>query len=304
MPDCPRRERSAPQAHISSRTRGVLIALIVSVLSITRAFADEVALKATISRGVMSDEGWITHTVESECQAKPTEIRVLVPDNLDGMKLSRVMYVLPVEAARESKYGDGLAEVKRLDLHNKHGLICVAPTFAHLPWYADHPTDKSIRQETYFVRTVVTFVDRVYPVHATREGRLLLGFSKSGWGAWSLLARHPDLFDKAAAWDAPLDMQRFDLYGAAQVFGHQDHFDQYRVLPAIQKSLSVKTLSTTAASPRLILTGYDNFRMHHLTTHRVLDEAKIPHVYRDGPQLKHAWNSGWVEEAVTLLLTE
>ncbi|MBC8116232.1 MAG: hypothetical protein H7062_17735, partial [Candidatus Saccharimonas sp.] len=269
---------------------GLTIAFLIAAACVAR--ADE----ATISSGKKSVEGWITHTVESEFQAKPTEIRVLLPDKLDSAKRHPVLYVLPVEAARESKYGDGLAEVKRCDLHNKHGLICVAPTFAHLPWYADHPADKSIRQETYFVKVVVPFIDRTYPTLANKESRWLLGFSKSGWGAWSLLARHPDLFGRAAAWDAPLDMQRFDLYGAAQVFGTQEHFETHRVLPALTKT---PTLASTA--PRLVLTGYDAFRTHHETTHRLLDEGKIPHIYRDGPMLKHVWDSGWVEEAVELL---
>ncbi len=106
---------------------GLMIAFVVAAACVAR--ADE----ATISSGEQSVEGWITHTVESEFQAKPTEIRVLLPDKLDTTKRNLVLYVLPVEAARESRYGDGLAEVKRGGLHNKHGLICVAPTFAHLP---------------------------------------------------------------------------------------------------------------------------------------------------------------------------
>ena len=293
---------------------GLMIAFLVAVACVAK--ADE----ATISLGEKSPEGWLTHTVESEFQAKPTEIRVLLPDKFDATRKHPVLYVLPVEAARESRYGDGLAEMKRGDLHNKHGLICVAPTFAHLPWYADHPTDKTIRQETYFVKVVVPFIDRTYPprrmdapsvrsqadsdgrgVHPTqdeKESRWLLGFSKSGWGAWSLLTRHPDLFGRAAAWDAPLDMPRFDLYGAAQVFGTQEHFETYRLLPVLTKSPAF-----VAPPPRLVLTGYDNFRSHHETAHRLLDEAKIAHIFRDGPKLKHVWNSGWVEEAVELLAT-
>ena len=275
---------------------GVVLALMIVFLIAATCVAR--AEEATISLGEKSPEGWITHTVESEFQAKPTEIRVLLPDKLDATKRHPVLYVLPVEAARESRYGDGLAEVKQLDLHNKYGLICVAPTFTHLPWYADHPTDKSIRQETYFVNVVVPFIDRTYSTAASanKDSRWLLGFSKSGWGAWSLLARHPDLFGRAAAWDAPLDMPRFDLYGAAQVFGTQEHFESHRVLPAIQKCPELK-----GNSPRLVLTGYDNFRSHHETTHKLLDEWKVPHVYRDGPKLKHTWHSGWVEEAVELL---
>jgi hypothetical protein len=60
-----------------------------------------------------------------------------------------VVYVLPVEAGTESRYGDGLKEVKKLDLHYTLGAVFVARTFSHLPWYADHPTKPEIRQESY-----------------------------------------------------------------------------------------------------------------------------------------------------------
>ena len=62
-----------------------------------------------------------------------------------------------------------------------------------------------------------------------------------------------------------------------------------------------KSPALASPSPRLVLIGYDNFHTHHETAHRLLDEAKISHIYRNGPKLKHVWNSGWVEKAVELL---
>lgn len=121
--------------------------------------------------------GVITHQVTSPYQASATELRVLLPDDYKPSEKYRVVYVLPVEAGREAKYGDGLLEIQKLGLHNKHRAIFVAPTFSALPWYADHPTDAKLRQETYFVKVVVPFIDKTYP----HDGRYLLGFSKSGW---------------------------------------------------------------------------------------------------------------------------
>jgi ribosomal protein L7/L12 len=280
---------------------GVLAFLVVTLIvagvgasiGVSAVRADD---STKFSAATKSETGWLVHRVESPRQAGPTEIHVLLPDQMLADTRYPVLYVLPVEAMNEQRYGDGLAEVRRCDLHNKFGLICVRPTFFHLPWYADHPTDTSIRQESYFVNDVVPFIDRTYAARPERDSRWLLGFSKSGWGAWSLLARHPDLFGRASAWDAPLDMRRFDLYGAGPIFGTQEHFETYRVLPALQKC---ETLANSA--PRLVLTGYDNFRNEHVTAHQRLDEWKIPHVYRDGPKRKHVWTSGWVEEAVELL---
>src|SRR5581483_7601408 len=174
---------------------GLIVAIVVILGMPSRGPAQTV-----ISNGVRDQNGFIVHTVSSEFQEGKTLLRVLLPDKMDKGRTYPVIYVLPVEAGVESRYGDGLVEVKKLDLHNKLGVIFVMPTFSHLPWYADHPTRPGIRQETYFLRAVLPFVERTYPVRPGAAGRLLLGFSKSGWGAWSLLLRHPDLFGRAAAW--------------------------------------------------------------------------------------------------------
>jgi hypothetical protein len=123
-------------------------------------------------------QGVRVHDVRSEYQSGTTRIRVLLPDQRRGDELFPVVYVLPVEAHEEARYGDGLREVRQHDLHNKQRAIFVAPTFAQLPWYADHPTDPLVRQESYFLKVVVPAVERNYPVRAQRDGRLLLGFSK------------------------------------------------------------------------------------------------------------------------------
>jgi hypothetical protein len=219
---------------------------------------------------------------------------VLLPDQMEEGKPYSVVYVLPVEAGREARYGDGLLEVKKLGLHNKHGAIFVAPTFSRLPWYADHPTDSTIRQETYFTKVVVPFIDKTYPVS---DVRLLLGFSKSGWGAWSLLLRHPNTFTRAAAWDAPMMLDRLGKYGSAPIFGTQDNFEKFGIANLLRENTEV-----LRDKERLILTGYGNFREHHQQAHNLLDVLKIRHAYRDGPARNHDWHSGWVVEAVELLV--
>jgi hypothetical protein len=207
------------------------------------------------------------------------------------------MYVLPVEAGDGMQFGNGLAEVRKLGLHNKHQLICVAPTFWHLPWYADHPTDPHIRQETYFLRVVVPAVEARYPALAAPSGRLLLGFSKSGWGAWSLLLRHPEMFGKAAAWDAPMMLDAPGYYGSGGIFATRDNFDQYRI-PALLARLPAGELGK---DPRLALLGYGNFRQEHQTLHEKLLALKLPHLHADGPRRTHHWSSGWIAEAVAFL---
>lgn len=251
----------------------------------------------TISDAKKDDNGFLVHEVKSPYQAGTTFVRVLPPEKLEKGKTYPCVYVLPVEAGTESKYGDGLKEIKKLDLHNTLNAVFVAPTFSHLPWYADHPTKKDIRQETYFVKVAVPFVEKTYPVKAASEGRLLLGFSKSGWGAYSLLLRHPDLFGKAAAWDAPLMMDKSGRYGSGDIFGTDDNFAGYRVSKLLEDNAANFQKET-----RLILTGYGGFRDEHERAHELMEKLKIAHEYRDGPARKHDWHSGWVKEAAELLL--
>lgn len=274
----------------------LMLCLIGILTAVTSGFADE---KTTISAGKSDASGIIVHQVQSTLQAAPTLIRVLLPQPYDPTLRYPVVYVLPVEAGRESRYGDGLQEILQNNLHQRHAAIFVTPTFAHLPWYADHPTDPAIRQESYFLKDVVPFIDQNYPSLAERSGRHLLGFSKSGWGAWSLILRHSDLFEKAAAWDAPLMLDQPGKYGSGPIFGSAENFAGYRIA-----DLLAKQSANFRGSPRLILLGYGNFRAEHEQLRPLLERLDVAYIERDGPQRVHDWHSGWVAEALELLLLQ
>ncbi len=270
------------------------VGLLLAVLVAAPIRANEAV---TISEAKTDDGGVLVHEVRSPYQSKTTQVRVLLPDQREKGKTYPVVYVLPVEAGTESRYGDGLKEVQKLDLHNTLKAVFVTPTFSHLPWYADHPTKPEVRQEGYLLKVVVPFVDKTYPVRVEADGRLLLGFSKSGWGAWSLLLRNPDVFGRAAAWDAPLMLDRPGKYGSGDIFGTADNFEGYRV-----SNLLEAKANKLQKEKRLILLGYGNFRSEHEQAHALLDKLKVAHEYRDGPARKHDWHSGWVKEGVERLL--
>ena len=245
----------------------------------------------------LCEDGFYHHTVRSEYQAGPTLVRVLLPDKVERNERLPVVYVLPVEAGTEHRYGDGLTEIKKHALHERHRAVFVAPSFTHLPWYADHPTDPSIRQESYLLSVVLPLIEANYPIRNDSSGRHLLGFSKSGWGAFCLLLRHPQVFGKAVAWDAPLMLDLPGKFGSGEIFGTADNFKDYRVSQLLEKRAD-----TLGTDPRLILTGYGSFREDHLKTHELMQRLGIQHVYRDGPHRSHDWQSGWVDEAVSYLL--
>lgn len=261
------------------------IAALIAVLGCNSADAAD----PVISAATKADNGFVMYAVQSEFQAGKTQIFVRSPARIRGGPLL-ALYVLPVEAHDEKRWGDARAEVAKLDLANRYRVICVFPTFSHLPWFADHPSDLHLRQETYLLKVVLPFIEQTYPVGTDRYSRALLGFSKSGWGAWTLLLRHPEMFERAAAWDAPMTMET-PRYGMAPIVGTQENFEPYRITSLLRQRGKV-----LGSEPRLMLAGWDFYRDQTVAARGLLQQLKIPHVYRDGPQRRHHWNSGWMAE--------
>lgn len=283
-----------------------LLRLVASGTNLCTVAADEPSETdppsvAELEPAVVDEHRFLVHEIRSEYQADATKIRVLLPDSLDADRFYPVLYVLPVEAGEESRYGDGLLECQRCDIANKYQWICVAPTFSALPWYADHPTDPELRQESYFLETVIPAIEATYPTQNAREGRFLVGFSKSGWGAFSLILRHPDLFARAAAWDAPLMMERPDRYGMGPIFGTQDNFEMYCISSLFSTRATDASEEFSREPARLIHLASDNFLEHHMQAHALMKDVGLVDQYRDGPRGVHDWHSGWLAESVDVL---
>lgn len=254
--------------------------------------------QAQVFPGVKSKSGLTVHRIASPYQAGETGIRVLLPDEIPAGRRLPVVYVLPVEEGNKHAFGDGIVEAQTLDLNNKYQAIFVAPSFTKTPWFCDHDSDLLCRQESHLLKVVLPAVERIYPVIPEPRGRLLLGFSKSGCGAWSLLLRHPDVFGRAAAWDAPLMMQQLGIALSKDVFGTDRNFVSYRISDLLRAQ--AKELGN---EPRLIVTGWAKFKPDVDQAHELCKTMGIQHVYRDGPRRKHEWNSGWFVEAAELLLS-
>src|SRR4051812_39374820 len=129
-----------------------LVLMLVVFLHTAGAMAEDPPI--VVSPAHTDANGFLVHDVTCPYQPGTTHLRILRPTALDPAHRYPVIYVLPVEAGEESRYGDGLAEVKRGGLADRVGAFFIEPTFAQLPWYADHPTDPAIRQESYLLKVV------------------------------------------------------------------------------------------------------------------------------------------------------
>lgn len=244
----------------------------------------------------------LVHKLSSSYQSGETLVRVLLPDRLpcEGAPRLRTVYVLPVEAGEATRWGNPLTEIINHDLHNRYGVACVIPSFSSLPWYANHPDNRTIYQEAYLLQEVLPLIEQNYPVRSDADGRLLAGFSKSGWGAWSLLLRHPDVFGRAAAFDAPLMMDAAGKYGSGPIFGTDENFKNYQ----LTRLLEQQTCGLTQSPARLLLSGRGNFHSEHLRMLERLQALQIAHHWIEGPKREHSWHSGWLPEAFEWLTSE
>jgi enterochelin esterase-like enzyme len=236
------------------------------------------------------------YTCDSEYQHGEQEIHVLLPDDYQPNRSYRVLYVLPVEVGFEQQYGYGLGVIQQMDAHNRCGLICVQPGFEIEPWFGDHPNNPRVRQASYLRKFVVPWVERHFSTPGTSDGRMLFGFSKSGWGAFSLILANPEYFGWAAAWDAPmlLDQLRFKM---AAVFDTQENLNRFR--PDLLVALPKKVFGS---KPRLALAGECAWGKHTAGLHALLEREKVAHVYRDDLFAPHRWDPAWMEPLLEMLV--
>lgn len=246
------------------------------------------------------EEKVIVFTLSSEFQSQATKIRILLPDNLVQERSYPVLYILPTRPDRWDFWWDSpILEAVKYDIANKYQVICVAISLEKMPWFADHPTNPLIRQESFILKKVIPYIDHRYPTIAEKSGRYLLGFSKSGWGAFSLLLRNPDMFHKAASWDAPMMFDTLDVWGSglSENFGTRENFKKYHI-----PTLLSRDANTYQKEDRFVLMGYSHKSDHVQKVHILMNNLGVQHTYDNTEKRRHSWHSGWFMQAVEYLL--
>jgi hypothetical protein len=246
---------------------------------------DTIEVSTMTRRGLFSlalaPVSYEVETIESPRQATANFLRIARPKG----KFKRTVLILPVTAGISGQWGDGFYEALRLNWVKRYGVAIAAPSFSHLPWYADHPTNPRIAQEAYLLNDILPRLTGQI---------LLLGFSKSGNGAITLLLRHPDRFAAAAAWDAPLLLDAPGKYGSGEIYGTPENFAGYHIPTLLGKHAGGRPL-------RIAISGYGNFQADIAGAHERMAELGIAHEYSNNEKRTHHWASGWMEQAMSTL---
>ena len=258
-----------------------------------------------------AETGVRTYRIRSAFTGGENHLDVLLPDDYDDAKRYRVLYVLPVMPGTSTQFGDGLERLLQLDLHNAYDLILARPRFDTTPWFGNHATDPSIRHERYMNEVIVPLIDRDFASFGDKDGRLLIGYSKSGWGALSLILRNPETYGYAAGWDNPLAIA-LGHFGTDQHFGTEEQFREFSPLEIIEQ-IDAKRAGF-AERQRIAFLGKNLFGTwtgggqgnpdvdDTAAGHAALVEAGIEHFYSDQLKTGHHWDGGWVRPAVEALI--
>jgi hypothetical protein len=195
-----------------------------------------------------------------------------------------------------STWSDGLEELRLLDVQNRFNMTLIAPSFNYEPWFGDNVTDPTLRMESFIIDDLVPFGDRF--AQGSVPQRYLIGFSKSGNGVLFLILRHPFVFNAAAAWDAPAQLNDISAFSMLPTnFGKQANYKLY----------NIPSLVSTNAQPflqqnRLWISGDQaswTADMDQLNDQ--MRAASMLHTWVAGETRVHSWNSGWLDGAVTNL---
>src|SRR3989441_10870580 len=226
----------------------------------------------------------------------PTTVRVLEPTAPAPGWPRRFLYVLPVEAELGMTYGDGLEELRLLNVHNRYNLTLIAPSFHIASWYADHSSDPNLRLESFMIQDLIPFGDS-FAAPGTIPQRWAIGFSKSGFGALSLILRNPNVFSQIAAWDSPAQMIDFEFAGVQDNFGTLANLSQY-VIPTLVSNNSAPFRTQN----RIWISG-DNamYTTDMVQLNTQMTQAGILHTFVGGVSRAHSWSSGWLDGAVASL---
>ena len=230
--------------------------------------------------------------------SQPFAVRVLTPTNPSANYTHSFLYALPVEPGlAQATYGSGLDQMAQLNVENKYNATIIEPIFPIDPWYANNPLNPTINYETFMSTILPAWVDSTFATTGT-EKNLLVGFSKSGYGALDLLLKHPGVFNAAAAWDFPADMAAYNSFGTSSSndYGTQANFQSnYQLTGSFLDALKAPFTS----ADRIWISGYDVFQQDITDFNALLTAHGVSHTLAPQTLDAHTWSGGWLSGAVT-----
>ncbi len=228
---------------------------------------------------------------------QPFAVRVLTPQRPSTNYQHSFLYDLQVEPGlAQSTYGSGLDELEKLDVEDQYNATIIEPIFPIDSWYADNPNDPTINYETFVADILPQWVDSNFSATGT-EKNLLVGLSKSGYGALDLEFKHPSVFSAVAAFDFPGDMSSYDEFGSSSAndYGTQANFqDNYEM----NASFIDAHATPFTTQDRILISEGPVFQSQVADFDSLLTSQGVMHTTLNQTNDAHTWSSGWLSGAI------
>jgi hypothetical protein len=228
---------------------------------------------------------------------EPFAVRVLTPQHPSTDYPHSFLYDLQVEPGlAQSTYGSGLNELQKLDVEDEYNATIIEPIFPIDSWYGDNPNDPTINYETFVADILPQWVDSNFATTGT-EQNLLVGLSKSGYGALDLELKHPSVFSAVAAFDFPGDMSSYDEFGSSSAndYGAQANFqDNYQMNASFINAHSAQFIN----QDRILISEGPVFQSQVADFDALLTSQGVMHTVLNQTGDAHNWSSGWLSGAI------
>lgn len=249
------------------KTHYWLLAVAVVSMCLTLRAAESRESKVVWNNPVDFIEPGLTHhTFRSAAMNTEVGYSVWLPPGYEGSGARYpVVYFLHGSGGTESADAPAFSHMlaERVAAKKISPVIAVFPN-GGLSGYRDH-ADSNVKVESMIMRELIPLIDGQYRTVATRESRVVGGFSMGGGGAIRLALKYPETFSAAASWagaffrreDGNTPVPSFDTEGLASpkhtvrllmIVGYEDltypsHLPAVAALQAAKYAYSLHTIS-------------------------------------------------------------
>jgi pimeloyl-ACP methyl ester carboxylesterase len=182
---------------------------------------------------------------------------------------------LPATRREDTRFGTIPSQVAGFSAARVHQV-----RFPAMVWYSKPVREQAIRQ----IRALAT-----RPV-------VLIGFSKSGLGAWNITVEAPELVAATVIFDAPVACEtppRWDL--SPYYAGREEWLADLPIRRVGEYRRAVPL------GHRLILISGEKFHDEMAALSQALRGSGVAHTFLPGRRREHHWQSGWIGEALEVL---
>lgn len=187
------------------------------------------------------------------------------------------LVILPATEPGDDTYGlppDYIPAYPEITVHHVR--------FPSLVWYNQAVQDRAVAQ----IRRLCT-----KPV-------ILVGFSKSGLGAWNIARTIPDLVRATIIFDAPVAREELPPWETAAFYDGDESWQQDLPMGSI-----TAFKAAMPADHSLVLISGEGFHEEMRALSDAAHRIGLEHAFLPRPDRIHNWQSGWIEEGLGVILT-